>query len=81
MKKNTPAPTARAPNGRYLRFSHRYNAWQTQTRGGYWINCNAHLARSYFDMGFPVAVHGTTSPPPKPTRGQMQLFSTGQQGE
>ena len=49
-----PAPTVRREDGRYLRFSHRYNAWQVMDRLGQWRNIRVELARGYASAGFPV---------------------------
>ena len=49
--------SVRLPDGRYLRFSHRYNAWQVQdTHAGIWRNVSVPMARSYAAAGFPIGV-------------------------
>ncbi len=54
------APKAqRLPDGRYIRFSWRYNTWQVQ--GGplrEWRNIRPELARCYAAAGFPIGTHG-----------------------
>jgi hypothetical protein len=57
----TPAPVTarRRADGRYVRFSHRYNTWQVKTptpTGPVWRNISANLARVYTACGFPVGV-------------------------
>ena len=46
----------RTPDGRYLRFSHRYNAWQVKTREGAWVNVSVPMARCYAAAGMPIGV-------------------------
>jgi hypothetical protein len=53
-KPTKAVPTMRV-DGRYLRFSHRYNTWQVKTRDGF-INCSVPMARAYAAAGFPIGV-------------------------
>lgn len=51
-----PTPTVRRKDGRYLRFSHRYNTWQVIDTRGAWRNVRIDLARGYASAGFPIGV-------------------------
>ena len=55
--------------GRYMRFSHRYNCWQVQTRDGTFKNVSVPMARCYAAAGFPVGVQ----PPARPLQMQIEL--------
>lgn len=57
-----PAPSVRRPDGRYLRWSWRYNAWQIKTRDGGFKNISTPLARSYAAAGLPIGVQGPAFP-------------------
>ena len=56
---NYHVKAVRLPDGRYLRWSHRYNAWQMMTREGTFINVSVPMARAYAAAGFPIGVQGT----------------------
>ena len=43
-------------DGRYLRFSWRYDTWQVKTRTGAWVNVRTALAQAYAAAGFPIGV-------------------------
>ena len=43
---------------RYVRFSHRYNAFQVQTREGVWVNVRPVVARAYVAAGFGIGTQG-----------------------
>lgn len=43
-------------DGRYLRFSHRYNSWQVKDRVGNWRNVRPELARCYAAAGMMIGV-------------------------
>ena len=60
-RKQAVAPKARVADGRYLRWSWRYNAWQIRSREGVWHNCNVPMARCYATMGFPIGVQGVST--------------------
>ena len=55
-RKPNKAISTRRVDGRYLRFSHRYNAWQIKTKDGQFRNVNAVMARAYAAAGFPIGV-------------------------
>lgn len=57
-------------DGRYLRWSWRYNTWQVLTRTHQWVNIKVPLARCYAAAGFQVSVEDTETPLPA----QGQLF-------
>lgn len=49
--------STRTPDGRYIRFSHRFNAWQVQDHtAGVWRNVRVELARAYVASGMPIGV-------------------------
>lgn len=52
--KGQRVPSTRRADGRYLRFSFRYNAWQIKTREGSWVNTSVPMARAYAAAGFPI---------------------------
>lgn len=52
---NQSVPTLRI-DGRYLRWSHRYSAWQIRTREGTYINVSVPMARAYAAAGLPIGV-------------------------
>lgn len=55
IKPITKRPTVRTVDGRYLRWSWRYNTFQMKTVAGEWRNVPAHIARCYAAAGFPVS--------------------------
>ena len=60
----------RLPDGRYLRYSYRFNCYQVQ--GGplkEWRNLRPQLFDCYVAAGFPVEVQG-----PAPLRVQMDMW-------
>ena len=48
--------SSRRADGRYLRFSWRYNTWQVKDRMGNWRNVHVGMARAYASAGFPIGV-------------------------
>jgi hypothetical protein len=55
----TPAHDIRRPDGRRVRFSWRFKAFQNfDTVSGVWRNITPEMARSYCDMGLPMGCHG-----------------------
>lgn len=53
--RRSPTPRPFRADGRYLRFSHRYNTWQVKTAAGDWRNLRQiELVRAYAAMGFPI---------------------------
>ena len=44
-------------DGRYLRFSHRFNTWQVLDRTGNWRNVRPELARCYAAAGMMIGCH------------------------
>jgi hypothetical protein len=49
----------RRPDGRYVRWSFRYNAWQVRDAvTGAFRNIKPEMARCYAAAGFPIGVHG-----------------------
>lgn len=51
-RKRAAAP-ARAPDGRYVRWSYRYHTYQVLDRLGEWRNIREPLADAYIAAGFP----------------------------
>ena len=51
-----PAPSVRRPDGRYLRFSWRFNCWQIKTKDGTFRNVSVPMARAYAAAGLPIGV-------------------------
>jgi hypothetical protein len=49
-----PVAAVRREDGRYLRYSFRYDTWQVRTRHGTWANIRIELARAYAASGFPI---------------------------
>lgn len=50
-------PALERSNGRYIRFSHRYNTWQVRKHTGSgweWKNVSANIARCYAALGYPI---------------------------
>lgn len=57
--KGIPKATARTPDGRYVRWSWRYQAWQSKDPiAGTWRNIRPEMARCYVAAGFPIGVQG-----------------------
>jgi hypothetical protein len=53
----TPVKPVRRADGRYLRFSWRYNAWQIQSPiTNDWRSIRPEMARCYAAAGFPIGV-------------------------
>jgi hypothetical protein len=51
-----PVKPQRRVDGRYIRFSFRYDSWQVQTPDKTWANIRPEMARAYAAAGFPIGV-------------------------
>lgn len=67
-KRKGPVPTFRS-DGRYVRFSWRYNAWQVMNKDGTWRNVRPFIAQCYVAAGMPVGVQ-----PPAKQWEQLEMF-------
>lgn len=55
-RKPTKAVSTRRADGRYLRWSWRYNTWQVKARDGSFRNVSVPMARAYAAADFPIGV-------------------------
>lgn len=54
-----PIKAVRREDGRYVRWSWKYNTWQVNDPTAHtWRNIRPELARCYAASGFPIGVHG-----------------------